>query len=329
MIRRRTVTELFVITAVLAGVTPAFGADPSIPEQLFLEGKALMQSKQYAAACEKFKASHDLDRTATGTLLNLALCHEQTNRPASAWAEFRQVVAESSGHPDDKVAAARVALAHEHAEKLLPLLSHLVVVVRDPPPGLRLTLDDTSIDSVSWGSPLPIDPGKHVLAATAPARLPRRIEVTVGTAAAEQSVEVPRLADDPGPPPRDDGRARFRTVAFALGGVGVASLAVGLAFGGRARSKNDAANELCPGEVCPNAATKETASADLASAKSAATVANVLSAAGLAAIAGGVVLFILGSGSSGREGPSRRVAAVSDLRLGVGAEGLLLAGSLR
>jgi hypothetical protein len=314
--------------------TPAFAADPSIPEQLFLEGKALMKDKQYAAACEKFKASHDLDRTATGTLLNLALCHEETNRPASAWAEFRQVVAESSGHPDDKVAAARVALAREHEAKLLPLLSHVVVVVKNPPPGLRLTLDDEPIDSVSWNSPLPIDPGKHVLHAAAPARLSAQVDVVVADAGgpSEQSVEVPRLFDAPSPRGDASARGRFRTIGLALGGVGITSVAVGLAFGSRARSRNDAANQLCPGAICPDATTKDTASNELSSAKSAATVANVLSGVGLAAIAGGVVLFILGSGGDAKDEAPRaatRTRAVSSVHLLLGANGLALGGSLR
>jgi hypothetical protein len=323
-----------VLGAALVAAEPAFAAEPSISEQLFLEGKTLMRDKQYTAACEKFKASHDLDLAATGTLLNLALCHEQTNRPATAWAEFRQVAAESSGRPDDRIAAARVALAREHEARLLPLLSHVVVVVRQPAPGLRLTLDAAPIESASWGLALPVDPGKHVLEATAPGKLPRRVEVAVGDTAGEQSIEIPSLAAAPPPPPappRADGRRHFRTVAFALGGVGVASLAVGLAFGSRARSQNNAANDLCPDRVCPDSATKDTASADLSSAKSAATVANVLSGVGLAAIAGGVVLFVLGSGGeSADDAPLRKTTTpVSSLHLGVGANGLVLAGSLR
>src|SRR3954452_15674728 len=81
--------------------------DAAIAEQLFLDGKKLMAEGQYEQACTKLQASRDLDRTATGTLFTLALCHELTNRPASAWAEFRQVVAESAGRRDDRVALAR------------------------------------------------------------------------------------------------------------------------------------------------------------------------------------------------------------------------------
>src|SRR6476646_2818243 len=102
------VAALFAAQAALAQ-----GGSPSIAEQLFLEGKALMQQQQYELACEKLQASHDLDTTATGTLLNLALCHEQINRTASAWAEFRQVEAESTGRRED-----RVTLAREHETKL-------------------------------------------------------------------------------------------------------------------------------------------------------------------------------------------------------------------
>src|SRR5690242_6954553 len=94
----------------------------TVSETLFMAGKEYMREKEYEKACAKFKASHDIDKTATGTLLNLALCHEQINKPASAWAEFRQVTAESMGPRED-----RFRLAREHEAKLFPILSWVTV----------------------------------------------------------------------------------------------------------------------------------------------------------------------------------------------------------
>src|SRR5262245_39899208 len=85
-LRRRLFPALVAFAAaVVAPRAEAQHAPVSLAEQLFVEGRTLMKQGEYAQACEKFKASYALDLTAYGTLYNLALCHEQTDKPASAW----------------------------------------------------------------------------------------------------------------------------------------------------------------------------------------------------------------------------------------------------
>ena len=52
----------------------------------FNEGKRLMDAGDTAAACAKFAHSQELDPK-LGRLLNLAFCHEQQGKTASAWSE--------------------------------------------------------------------------------------------------------------------------------------------------------------------------------------------------------------------------------------------------
>jgi hypothetical protein len=291
----------------LVTLAPRAGAQESIAEQLFLDGRKLMEEGKFEAACAKFKAGHDIDRTATGTLLNLALCHERINRNASAWAEFRQVAAESAGKRED-----RVALAREHEARLAPRLSRVRIVV--PPaaraPGLKLVLDDDqAIAEASWGSDLPIDPGPHVLHASAPAKVAASVEMTVGDVAAHELITVPVLADVPVERPSgvsgvsdasDVARERAaaarqtrRIIGFSLSGVGAATLVGGLAFGLSASSQNARAKSLCdPNGVCPDTSVKDDASRTLASADRAATVANILSIAGGALFVGGTIVVL-------------------------------------
>lgn len=317
---------------IVLAATPRARAQEGIAEQLFLEGRKLMAEEKFELACAKFKAAHDLDRTATGTLLNLALCHERIGRTATAWAEFRQVAAESADKRED-----RVALAREHEAKLLPLLSHLRIVV--PPaaraPGLVISLDDGKlIPEASWGTDLPMDPGAHVVHASAPARLPADLAVTIDEKADRKLVTVPVLRDAPiaAPPIGEDDIARERAAArrqtrrvlgYSAAGAGLATLGVGLAFGLSASRQNDDAKALCDANgVCPDAATKEEASRTLAGADKAATVANILSIAGGALVVGGAVLVLTAL-------PSRSAPPVA-LRITplLGGAGLALGGAL-
>src|SRR5262249_4603052 len=150
-------TTLFVIGA-LASAAPAYAqSEGGIAEQLFVEARKLMDDGKLEEACKKFGASYDLDRTATGTLLNLALCHEAIHKPATAWAEFRQVAAESEGKRQN-----RVTLARSHEEKLWPILPRIRIVVPDAVrvTGLKVVLDQAKpLSEAVWNTIVPVDPG--------------------------------------------------------------------------------------------------------------------------------------------------------------------------
>lgn len=307
-------------------------AQEGIAEQLFLEGRQLMAEEKFEAACAKFKAAHDLDRTATGTLLNLALCHQRTKRTASAWAEFRQVAAESLGRRED-----RVKLAREHEAELAPTLSRVRILVTPAAraPGLEIVLDDGKpIAEASWGTDLPVDPGPHVVRASAPTRRTVEIPITIGEVADQKAVTIPVLARAPlaTPPAGADDVAREqlaakrqtrRIVGYSLGGAGLATLTVGLAFGLSASNQNDRAKSLCDANgVCPDATTKQQASRTLASADKAATLSNILSITGGALVVGGLIVVLTAL-------PSRASSPVA-LRITPlwGGAGFVLGGAL-
>lgn len=165
-------------------------ADRAAAEQLFQEGRVLMKSGDFAAACPKLEASFKLD-PALGTQLNLALCYEHINRMASAWAHYRGAA--------DRAAQAgqgrRAELARTRAAELEPRVPRLVVHVQAAAqmPGLVVVRNDAALDPALFDKPLYVDAGQHHVRATAPGRQPFVLEVQV-TTGEERVVEVPLLA---------------------------------------------------------------------------------------------------------------------------------------
>src|SRR3954470_6972294 len=139
-------------------------------EALFREGKRLLEAGDPLAACPKLVESLRLDR-ATGTLLALARCHELEGRLASARAEYLEVMARSRRERR----ADREQAARQGGQALDGRISTLTIVVPAAlanVPGLRIERDGVALDAAAWAAPVPVDPGLHVVRATAPARSP-------------------------------------------------------------------------------------------------------------------------------------------------------------
>jgi hypothetical protein len=276
----------------LLHAAPAFAQANAPAEALFEEGKALLQQKRYPEACAKLKASHDLDREAVGTLLNLALCHEATQKYATAWVEFREVAAKSANKRED-----RVAVAREHEAKLLSLLSYITIVVEPGAraAGLTVELDGAPIDEAAWGTALPMDPGAHVVRSSAPGLRTRTQEVVLAADKAERRT-FSIAALDPAPPgeapPARTASSGHRTLGFVLGAAGLASAATGVVFGIVAVNKNSRVRSLCPSDVCPGTDEKSAAEGELRAAKTDAIVSDLTIGVGALALVAGAYLVL-------------------------------------
>lgn len=276
----------------------AYAQNDATAEALFLEGRALMQEHRYAEACPRLKASYDAD-PAVGTLLNLALCHEATNKRASAWGEFRKVAELSAGKRED-----RVTLAREREAKLAPTLSWITITVptKTRVEKLAITLDSAAVEEGAWGTRLPIDPGKHVVRVTAPGFIehdedvvvpdvePVKREVTI--APLQPLVVQPAPALPPAAEPPPDATSPLRTVGFVLAGAGIASAATGGVFGVLAiGQKNDADRQCRDGPNVPCANSSKAQSANDAARRDA-LVADITIGAGVLLAAAGVYLVL-------------------------------------
>src|ERR1700733_11261541 len=75
-----------------AGTASAQAPDAATAEALFTQGRDAMQHGDYLTARAKLEESQRLDPTASGTLINLAVCDEKTGRIAHAWQDLRQAL---------------------------------------------------------------------------------------------------------------------------------------------------------------------------------------------------------------------------------------------
>jgi hypothetical protein len=162
----------------------------ALAETLYRQARELLAAGNYAEACPKFAESHRLD-PATGTLLNLAACHEAEGKTATAWIEYSDALA--LARRDKR--AVRVKYAQERMAAIEPKLSRLTLLV--PPevdqPELEVWLDGTPVGRAARGVATPVDPGRHVVEAKAPGKAPLRLEVEVLPNADHKTVSLPPL----------------------------------------------------------------------------------------------------------------------------------------
>jgi hypothetical protein len=279
-------------------------ADPSASERaaaeaLFQQGTSLMSEKQFAKACEKFEGSNQLD-PALGTMLRLADCYDRTGKTASAWAVFRESasVAHSRSEPErQKIAVDRAADLEKRLSRI-----ELKTDAKTAPNGMEIRLNGSLVPRASWDAPIPVDPGRQQIDASAPERAPWSTTVNVGDGPAVQPVEVPTLTLKSAGSVSTDrttvsvvdstparGRTQ-RTIGYVMGGVALAGLATSGFFTWRAYDMKQQSLNHCRPEN-PNACTQEGVD-QRSDARRAATVATVALAVGAPLLAAGLVVLL-------------------------------------
>ena len=199
-LRLRILGVLAIVVAPVIASAPAH-ADPTREDRaaataLFDEARKLADAKKYAEACPKFEAAMRLD-PGMGTLFNLSDCFEQIGRTASAWSGFREVasMAKAENRPD------REKVARDRAAALEPKLSKVRIAVPADLAGATMTItrDGSPLPSALVGSPVPFDPGAHVIRVVVEGKEPWETKINVPAQGGLLDVQVPALA------PRKDG----------------------------------------------------------------------------------------------------------------------------
>ncbi|HEU4405778.1 MAG TPA: hypothetical protein VFS43_10845 [Polyangiaceae bacterium] len=221
----------------------------AVAQSLFDEGRALMGQSNYVEACPKLAESYRLE-PASGTLVNLALCHETEGKVAMAYVEYNETLsrAQREGRRE------RERFARQRIEALTPRLTILRVQVEAPRESPRVTLDGVELAKAAWGIAIPLDPGTHVIEAAVADRPPFRRSVQAKGGGDSQTVKVPAFGTG------DEGKgggsvfsrapSGQRTAALIVGGVGLAGLGFGAVAGAVASSRWGEATDACPNREC-------------------------------------------------------------------------------
>jgi hypothetical protein len=277
------------VAVAIAAAAPA-RAEPSateraMAESLFREAKKLLERGKTPEACAKLAESYRID-PAGGTLLNLAKCHEIEGKTATAWTEFNEAraAARKARRPD------REKAAQEHMNELEPRMSRVTVTVptQSMADGMVVRLDGSALAEGVLSTPIAVDPGEHVVSATAPGRKPFELKLSFKEGE-RKAVLVPALALEAAPPPPPPPPPAWkRPAGIAALSAGAVLLGVGVGFGVRAISLGATAVDACPDHRCSPAGWKA-----VNDGRTAANVANGTLVAGGALAAAGTVLLVL------------------------------------
>jgi hypothetical protein len=294
---------------------PAWGqtsrSDHDTAVALFEEGRRLVHDGRCPDAIEKFKAS--ISREATvGARLSVAQCYEATS-PLQAWRELKEAELLAASKGDD-----RATVARSRATALEPKLATIRIAIPTATLGLEVRLDGSRLErSYYEGGVVAVEPGHHTVEALAPGKARWSTSVDAGVGAST-SVTVSLQDEQPGganpppatppsgatsapPPPmpappvsrgNELGQTN-RTLAFVVGGVGVAGLAVGAVAGILAIGQKSTVDNEC-GSNYPQCGASSTgpARSDNDKLASESWVSNVGFAIGAAGVLAGVVLYL-------------------------------------
>ncbi|HEY1537386.1 MAG TPA: hypothetical protein VGF76_25370, partial [Polyangiaceae bacterium] len=155
---------LLLVSASLAS-TPARAddaRDPAAAEELFRQGRAASQKKDFTTACAKFRESNRLD-PAVGTVFNIADCEEKLGRLATSWTLFQEVVQRLPSDDERRTIASERARALE--ARVPTLTIHLAHTDRTD---VVVRRDGVVLGAASLETALPVDPGEHTVIVEAP-----------------------------------------------------------------------------------------------------------------------------------------------------------------
>lgn len=323
---------VIVTSSVAAGQT---SDNAAAADALFQAAKLLVEEKKYAEACPKFEASYRLDRT-FGTLLNMADCHENIGKIATAWAEWGEA-AERAAKDGDK----REDYVRQRRAALTERLPKLQINVTRPRAGLDVTRDGVKVDEAAFGLALPVDVGQHRVVVrrgdqvlkdeTIEAKEKAIATVNLDLEAIDEAVPPPPAPTSTTAPPSvvAPPPSSQKTIGFVVGGAGGAAVIAAAVVEILALAKKGDAEEpsSCVDKFCTAAGLD-----DIESAATLAEVGQWVGIVGIVGVAVGATLILTAPSAPPAPAAQGKAAPARKLQLapwaGPAEGGILLRGTL-
>lgn len=304
MTRARRCSACLLALSLALSVMPAYAGEEDAAT-LFAEGRRLRAEGRCADAIVAFRRALASYPEGLGSLRNIAECQQAIGKIASArrsWWDLRRALLKN---PAEKYAGwvADAEQAHAQLDDRVPRFR--IELRGVDPKQVAVEVDDERIDPALLNAYLERDPGEHVVEIVHDGRVvatrrvllsatSRDIVLTIDVSLPQAPPPEPVPGTPPDAPP-DDGPDASAIAGYTFIGVGAGALAgMGIALGVRAAAMSDLEEACplyqqvkCPPEVDPIVSRGNTA----------ATLVNVLAAAGGVALAIGVTLTIVSATS--------------------------------
>ncbi len=292
------VAAIAVVLGLWSGTAVADTADA-----LFKKAKKLLADKKYADACAMFEKVDELDPK-IGAKLNVANCFEQWGRLAVAYRWYSDAHRLAIQSKDDR--APRIKERLDEVDLNVPRVTIRVPSGADPAVITKLTLDGRAMVLASLGEEQRVDPGPHVIEYTVNGETKKKMAPVERGGSSEVELELPKVgatktgmkvqhgatAQDRvlvGAPPSPGRTQRIVGISLASAGVVAVGVAGVLTLGARGRY-NDAIDAHCMGSTTMCDPDGLTITAD---ARHTANLATIVTLLGGAAVAGGIVLYVI------------------------------------
>ncbi|WP_437767446.1 hypothetical protein WMF27_19100 [Sorangium sp. So ce281] len=264
MARRLGIASLLLaLTLTPAALAQVSDADRATARSLAVEGQEALERKDFAAALDRFGRADAIIHAPT-LLLGVARAQVGVGQWIAAQESYSRILREGVPERSPEQFFEAIAAAQRELDALAPRIPQVLISVSGPDT-TAVTIDDAPVPRAALGVRRPVDPGDHVVRASAAGFAPIEVKVTLAEGASEtvalQLKPVappppvkPRPPVAPGPDPRapapgsgGSSRTVLAIAAFGLGGAGLAAGAIG---GVLALGKHGDLSARCPGDRC-------------------------------------------------------------------------------
>jgi hypothetical protein len=253
--------------------------------ELFQDAFKDEQEKRYPEALEKFQRVAKVKESAS-VRYRIATVLAEMGRLREARDMYRALAAQKASLPaNDQPTADSGA---EKAAELDARIPRLAVRVQDPPPDVRVTVDGAPVPISTTPRSFELDPGEHVVAATAQGVAPSEKTITLADGGGEVQHTVTFARDGAGP---GASWSKNTTLPWIAIGGGAALTAAGTILLIVREGTIDDIKDACPGNVCPPGRRNEIED-DRDQAKLFGPLGGVLAVVGLVAVGAGVYLLV-------------------------------------